>query len=115
MKAYVDLYGGFASDDWKDRDIYQQATILDAQKKGPVVLGADHARLDGFVITGAEQKSHGAGIICKGVSPTIVNNVITGNHTLKPDTCEKGWGNRRPVKARASPCCPARAPTSATI
>src|SRR5262245_20479570 len=59
MKPYVDLYGGFAVGDWKKRDVYQNATVLDAQKKGPVVLGADHARLDGFVITGGEQAAHG--------------------------------------------------------
>jgi hypothetical protein len=88
MKPHVDLYGGFAAGAWKDRDLYQHATILDAQKKGPVVLGADHARLDGFVITGGEQKAHGGGVVCDGVSPTVVNNVITGNHTLKPEIGE---------------------------
>lgn len=82
MKPYVDLYGGFADGDWKIRDVYQHAAILDAQKKGPVVLGADHARLDGFVITGGEQKAHGGGIVCQGVSPVIVNNIIVGNNTL---------------------------------
>jgi hypothetical protein len=83
MKPYVDLYGGFAGDDWKKRDVYQNATVLDAQKKGPVVVGADHARLDGFVITGGEQKGHGGGIVCDGVSPTIVNNIIRGNNVVR--------------------------------
>ena len=83
MKPYVDLYGGFAAGNWKERNVYQEATILDAQKKGPVVFGADHARLDGFVITGGEQKAHGGGIVCAGTSPTIVNNIIVGNNTLK--------------------------------
>jgi hypothetical protein len=80
MKPHVDLYGGFAPGDWQTRDVYQHAAILDGQKKGPVVIGADDARLDGFVITGGEQKAHGGGIVCDGVSPTIVNNIITGNH-----------------------------------
>jgi hypothetical protein len=84
MKPYVDLYGGFAAGDWKNRDVYQHATILDAQQKGPVVIGTDHARLDGFVVTGGQQKGHGGGIVCDGVSPTIVNNIIVGNHTLGP-------------------------------
>jgi hypothetical protein len=106
LKPYVDLYGGFAAGNWKDRDVYRQATVLDAQRKGPVVLGADHTRLDGFVITGGEHKGHGAGIICRGVSPIIVNNIVTG--------CARGWESRRPAKAPASPCWPARAPTSAT-
>src|SRR4051812_26392352 len=84
MKPYVDLYGGFSPDDWKQRDVYGQATILDAHREGPVVIAADHARLDGFVITGGQQKAHGGGIVCDGVSPTIVNNIIVGNRTLKP-------------------------------
>jgi hypothetical protein len=83
MKPHVDLYGGFAAGDWKNRDVYQNATILDAQKKGPVVIGADQARLDGFVITGGEQKAHGGGIVCDGVSPTVINNIIVGNNTLR--------------------------------
>jgi hypothetical protein len=84
MKPHVDLYGGFAAGDWKSRDVYQQATILDARKKGPVVIAADDARLDGFVITGGQQKGHGGGIVCDAASPTIVNNIIVGNLTLRP-------------------------------
>ncbi len=82
MKPHVDLYGGFAAD-WKNRDVYEHATVLNADKKGPVVVGADHARLDGFVITGGQQNAHGGGIVCNGVSPTIVNNIIRGNNTLR--------------------------------
>jgi hypothetical protein len=52
------------------------------------VIGADHARLDGFVITGGEQKAHGGGIVCEGTSPTLANNIIVGNHTLKADIGE---------------------------
>jgi hypothetical protein len=58
MKPHVDLYGGFIAGDWKSRDVYRQATILDEQEQGPVVIGADDARLDGFVITGGLQKAH---------------------------------------------------------
>ena len=35
MKPHVDLYGGFAAGNWKERDVYQNATILDAQRKSP--------------------------------------------------------------------------------
>jgi hypothetical protein len=84
MRQWVDLYGGFDPGDWKSRDVYQHAAILDAKKKSPVVIGADDARIDGFVITGGEQKAHGGGIVCDGVSPIIVNNIIVGNQTLKP-------------------------------
>ncbi|MBW3596732.1 MAG: hypothetical protein KY475_05590, partial [Planctomycetes bacterium] len=93
MKQWVDLYGGFAPGDWKTRNVYQYAAILDAQKKGPVVIGADDARLDGFVITGGQQQAHGGGIVCDGVSPTIVNNIIVGNQTLAPEI-EEGLGKQ---------------------
>jgi hypothetical protein len=93
MKQWVDLYGGFAPGDWKTRDVYQYAAILDAQKKGPVVIGADDARLDGFVVTGGQQQAHGGGIVCDGVSPMIVNNIIVGNQTLKP-TIGEGLGKQ---------------------
>jgi hypothetical protein len=93
MKPYVDLYGGFAPSDWQERDVYQNATILDGQQNGSVVIGADNARLDGFVITGGRQQGHGAGIVCDGVSPMIVNNIITGNQTLKPEI-EDGLGKQ---------------------
>src|SRR5438874_2521438 len=93
MKPHVDLYGGFAVGDWKAREVYRHATILDAQKQGPVVIGADEARLDGFVITGGQQKAHGGGIVCDGVSPMIVNNIIVGNQTLKP-TIGEGLGKQ---------------------
>src|SRR5438270_5210604 len=93
MKPYVDLYGGFSAEDWKQRDVYGQATILDAHREGPVVIAADHARLDGFIITGGQQKAHGGGIVCDGVSPTIVNNVIVGNRTFKP-TIGEGLGKQ---------------------
>lgn len=93
MKPHVDLYGGFLPGDWQTRDVYQHAAILDAQQKGPVVIGADDARLDGFVITGGEQNAHGGGVVCDGVSPTIVNNVITGNHMPKVEI-EEGKGKQ---------------------
>lgn len=94
LKPYIDLYGGFADDgNWTKRDVYASPSILDAQKKGAVVIGADHARIDGFVITGGENNSHGGGILCDGVSPTIVNNVIVANHTLKP-AIKEGLGKQ---------------------
>jgi hypothetical protein len=88
MKPYVDLYGGFSGGNWKERDVYGQATILNGKNSGPVVIGADHSRLDGFVITGGRNGGHGAGILCDGVSPTIVNNIVVGNQTLKPQIGE---------------------------
>ncbi len=88
MKPFVDLYGGYSAGDWKERDIYRLATILNGKNSGPIVIGADDSRLDGFVITGGQHSGHGAGILCDGVSPTIVNNIIVGNQTLKPQIGE---------------------------
>jgi hypothetical protein len=93
MKPHVDLFGGFAAGDWTKRDVFANATILDGKGSGPVVTGADDARLDGFVITGGQRAGHGAGVLCDGVSPTIANNVITGNRTLKP-TIGEGLGKQ---------------------
>ena len=75
MKPWVDLYGGYAPGDWETRDVYQHAAILDAEKKGPVVIGADDARLDGFVITGGQQQAHG-GVIVMCSAP--INNDAGG-------------------------------------
>ena len=89
LKPHVDLYGGFApGGNWKVRDIHANLTTLNAKGNGPVIVGADHARLDGFVVTGGQVKSHGAGILCDGTSPTIVNNIIVANRTLKPQIKE---------------------------
>jgi len=85
LKEYVDLYGGFDGLNWKARDVYENATVLDGQKKGPIVIGANNARIDGFVITNGQCNTHGAGILCDAVSPTIVNNIIVGNRTTEPD------------------------------
>lgn len=68
--------------------MYANRSILDARQKGPVVIAADNERLDGFVVTGGQVKAHGAGILCDGVSPTLVNNIIVVNKTLKPEIAE---------------------------
>ena len=51
MKPYVDLFGGFEPATW-ERDIMKHPTILDGEGTHRILLGADHARLDGFVIQG---------------------------------------------------------------
>ena len=82
MKSYVDLYGSFAADHWEQRDLYQNSSVLDATGDGPVVIGADRSRLDGFQITGGKHDGSGGAIICNGVAPVISNNFITGNCTI---------------------------------
>jgi hypothetical protein len=83
MKAYVSLLGGYAKDTW-ERAIDQYKSILSGAEVRRVVICADNARLDGFHITAGRSLGHGAGILCEDTSPTISNNVITGNWTLEP-------------------------------
>ena len=86
MKPHVDLYGGFNPDDWQ-RDIFAHRTILDGEGQRRVLVGADSARLDGFVIRNGRVRGKGAGLLCLAVSPEVTNNVFLGNKTLAPE----GW------------------------
>jgi hypothetical protein len=88
MKPDVDLYGSFAAGNWEQRDVYQRPSILDATGDGPVVIGADRSRLDGFQITGGKHDGSGGAIICQGVALAISNNVITGNCTIHSPSIE---------------------------
>jgi hypothetical protein len=57
------------------------ATIIDGNAAGTVVIFANaenDATLDGFTIRNG-RASEGGGIFCNGASPTILNNIITGN------------------------------------
>ncbi|MFC1549990.1 NosD domain-containing protein [Candidatus Neomarinimicrobiota bacterium] len=83
LKPYVDLYGGFNPNTW-ERDIHKYSTILDGNKKNRVIIGADNARVDGFVITNGFAKSHGGGILCDDASPTISNCFIVNNCVSEP-------------------------------
>jgi len=83
MKPFVDLYGGFDPATWK-RDIVANRTILDGGGVRRVIVGADNALLDGFVISSGVVRGKGAGIFCRSVSPIIRNNVFSGNKTLAP-------------------------------
>jgi hypothetical protein len=66
------------------RDIWNQQSILSGVKEKRVIAGADHARLDGFVISQGIVRGKGAGLLCDGVSPVITNNIFYQNKTLKP-------------------------------
>jgi hypothetical protein len=82
MTPFVDLFGGFDRN-WQ-RDIFANPTTLDANHAGPVALGADNARLDGFVITHGKNTTAGGAIVCEHVSPVISNNIIRDNQTVEP-------------------------------
>ena len=83
MREYVDLFGGFDAVGWS-RDIDRFRTILDGRDSWRVALGANHARIDGFVITGGRAFGHGGGILCDNASPEITNNRIISNATVEP-------------------------------
>ena len=50
-------------------------TIIDGRRKGPVVIGADNAVIEGFTI----RNGYIAGIMCKNTGPVIKNNIIVDN------------------------------------
>lgn len=88
LKAGVGLYGGFAEGEVyrEQRDWRQNETTLEGQgtyqDPASVVTvpddSGDPAAIDGFTITGG-RAVYGGAVICQGSSPTIENNVITGN------------------------------------
>jgi hypothetical protein len=83
LKEYVSLYGGFSSTTW-ERDIAIHKTILDGEGRNRVLLGAHHAKVDGFEIRHGVVRGRGGAILCDGTSPVISNNVFTQNKTLAP-------------------------------
>ncbi len=84
MKPYVDLFGGFDAKSWQ-RDITANRSILDGAGQRRVAVGADNARIDGFVICNGKVRGHGAGILCEHASPTISNNTFIRNATQEPE------------------------------
>jgi len=84
LRPYVDFYGGYDSSNWR-RDIWKHQSILDGQGTRRILVGADHARVDGFLITGGRIRGKGGAVLCEGVSPILSNNVFTANGTLSPE------------------------------
>ncbi|RPJ59354.1 MAG: DUF1565 domain-containing protein [Acidobacteria bacterium] len=83
MKEYVDLFGGFSSTDWK-RDLTRYPTVLSGGNGRRVLIGANHAILNGFTVRAGQVRGKGAGLLCEGTSPIIRNNVFVENTTLAP-------------------------------
>ena len=86
----VALYGGFVGVETRrdQRDWLLNPTILDGAQGGPVVrseaVGATPAtRLDGFTVRNG-RGILGGGIACTATSPTLANNLITGNVSAGP-------------------------------
>lgn len=84
LKSGVKLYGGFPAGGgvWETRNWTANPTILDGNQGGSVVTSfsgtAASTRIDGFTIRNG-RASYGGGIDCDGGSPTIANNIISGN------------------------------------
>jgi hypothetical protein len=83
MKKHVDLFGGFDPSTWQ-RDIFQHRTVLSNEDTHRVVIAADSAQIDGFVMTKGRLRGKGAAILCDNVSPLITNNIFVHNTTLAP-------------------------------
>lgn len=83
LKEYISLYGGFESSDW-DRDIVKYKTILDGEGRERILVGADYAKVDGFIFRRGVVRGAGGAMLCDGVSPVISNNVFAENKTLAP-------------------------------
>lgn len=77
-----------ADGDPATRDISPQTTIIDGNQLGAVVCFQGWERafsvLEGFTLTnGLVSGWYGGGIYCYQASPTIRNNIITGNHAYR--------------------------------
>ena len=83
MRDNVDLFGGFEPAEW-EREIFRHATILDGRGRRRILVGADHARLDGFIIRRGLVRGRGGALLCDGTSPTLTNNRFVSNRTEKP-------------------------------
>jgi len=87
MKPHVDIYGGFSTADTalSQRDPKVNRTILDGENRAwHVVIGADDAKLDGFIIqsgyaNGGFPDNCGGGMLNHHVSPEVENCVFTSN------------------------------------
>ncbi len=90
----IDVYGGFTGHEaeLRDRDVVANPTVLDgAAEEGldtrvwHVVIGADDARLDGFLVRNGRAEAAvvpdnlGGGMLNVGVSPTVANCIFEGN------------------------------------
>lgn len=83
MRPEVDLFGGHSAETW-ERDILEHESILDGLHSRRVLIGADNARIDGFVIQNGRTFGYGGALLCDNNSPTITNNRFEGNHTTQP-------------------------------
>ncbi len=104
MKEWVDIYGGF-DNLTLERDITQNESILNADGEGRAITGANHACLDGFTITGGKTIEFGAGVYLMQASPTISNNRIIFNKTVRPADFNIAHANHQEGNGGGGICC----------
>ncbi len=109
MREYVDLYGGFDPIGW-ERDIFRYPTVLSGENEDRILLGANHARIDGFVIQSARVRGDGAALFCAGTSPTVTNNCFRDNQTLSPVDWNPGFLHAKAHDGGAICACQGAAP-----
>jgi predicted outer membrane repeat protein len=109
MKSGVHLYGGFAGNetqraqrDWQSRAVNLAGAEARAGEQAyHVLIGANDATLDGFIIIGGDASGpedfdqHGGGLLNVGVSPLIAHCSFAGNSA--------GWGGAISNRSGASP------------
>ncbi len=83
MREFVDLFGGYSTNSWQ-REILKHETVLDGLHTRRVIIGANNARLDGFVVCRGRATGHGGAMLCDGTSPAISNNRFEENSTVPP-------------------------------
>ncbi len=57
--------GGFSEENWK-RDIHKFPSYLSGEGRRRVLIGANNAKVDGFVIYQGQIRGKGAGVYCEG-------------------------------------------------
>ncbi len=83
LKENLALLGGF-DDGFARRDIFRYRSILDGRGKDRLLIAAEGAQIDGFVIINGRIRGKGGAVFCNGVSCIITNNVFRNNTTLSP-------------------------------
>ena len=91
LRSGIRLYGGFSGTETElaERDWESFETVLSGELTGTehahhVLIGADGATLDGFIVTGGladgeEDEGRGAGMVNDNASPTIQNVIFAEN------------------------------------
>ncbi|MBN1846579.1 MAG: cadherin-like domain-containing protein, partial [Sedimentisphaerales bacterium] len=80
LKTGLALYGGFAGQETNlnQRDWLEHETILAGTGSDPVLIGGDHAHLDGLTVTGGYNDS-GGGLLASQIEMTLRHCIFRSN------------------------------------